>query len=40
MKNTNYGKYITNNRNGYKRIDTNFFVDNKEWKDFEKENIE
>ena len=40
MKNTNHGKYIMDSRNGYKRIDTNFFVDNKEWKDFEKENIE
>ena len=40
MKNTNYGKYTKNPRNGYKQIDTEFFVGGMQWQDFEKENIE
>lgn len=40
MKNTNYGRYMQNPRNGHKQIDTEFFVGGMQWKDFEKENIE
>lgn len=40
MKNTNYGKYIENPRNGYRQTNTEFFVGGMQWKDFEKENIE
>ena len=40
MKNSNYGQYVKRNKGFGKVIDTNFFVDNKEWKDFEKSKIE
>lgn len=40
MKNPNYGRYIKNCHGFGVKIDTDFFINNMQWKDFEKENIE
>lgn len=40
MKNPNYGGWIKNCHGFGVKIDTDFFINNMQWKDFEKENIE